>query len=145
MDEKRFGLGVVLYVFNQDLSKVLLLKLDEHKRAKFGADWGNVGGKINIGETSLENCIRESMEEIGVRFEPKDLRLLYVREIPNFFNKIHAVQFVYGTALNEQTHIVLGREPESYRWFDLFNLPNRTLDTKEDFYNARKLFMERGK
>lgn len=137
MDEKRFGLGMVLYVFNQDLSKVLLLKLNEHKRAKFGADWGNVGGKINIGETSLENSIRESGEEIGVRFEPRDLKLLYVKEIPNFFNKVHAVQFVYGTALNEQTPIILGREIESYRWFDLSNLPERTLDTKESYREVR--------
>jgi len=27
MDEKRLGLGTVLYVFSQDLSRVLLLKL----------------------------------------------------------------------------------------------------------------------
>jgi len=66
MDEKRFGLGMVLYVFNQDLSRVLLLKLNEHKRVMFGADWGNVGGKINIGETSLENCIREYKDVIGM-------------------------------------------------------------------------------
>ena len=143
MDEKRFGLGTVLYVFSQDFSRILLLKLNETKRIKFGADWGNVGGKIDLGETSLENCIRESREEIGVRFEPRDLRLLYVKEIPNFFNKVHAVQFVYGTALNEQTPITLGRELESYLWFDLSNLPERTLDTKEDFYNVRKLFMEK--
>ncbi|MCX6749037.1 MAG: NUDIX hydrolase [Candidatus Pacearchaeota archaeon] len=136
MDEKRFGLGTVLYVFSQDLSRVLLLKLNEHKRVKFGADWGNVGGKINLGETSLENCIRESGEEIGVRFEPRDLRLLYVKEIPNFFNKVHAVQFVYGAALDEQTPIILGKELESYRWFDLSKLPERTLDTQEDFYYA---------
>ena len=137
MDEKRFGLGTVLYVFSQNLSRVLLLRLNETKRGRFGADWGNVGGKINIGETSLENCIRESEEEIGVRFEPRDLRLLYVKEIPNFYNKIHAVQFVYGTALNELTQILLGKELESYQWFDLSNLPERTLDTKEDFYHAR--------
>ncbi len=85
----------------------------------------------------MENCIRESGEEIGVRFEPRDLRLLYVKEIPNFFNKVHAVQFVYGTSLDEQTPIILGKELESYRWIDLSNLPDRTLDTKEDFYHAR--------
>jgi len=36
MDEKRFGLGMVLYVFSQDLSRVLLLKLNEHKRVVSG-------------------------------------------------------------------------------------------------------------
>ena len=137
MDEKRFGLGTVLYVFNQNFSKVLLLRLNETKRIKFGADWGNVGGKINLGETSLENCIRESEEEIGIKFKPRDLKLLRVREIPNFFNKIHAVQFVYGAAINDQTPINLGQELESYRWFELPNLPERTLDTKADFYNVQ--------
>ena len=34
MDEKRFGLGNVLYVFSQDLSIFLLLKLNKHKRVK---------------------------------------------------------------------------------------------------------------
>jgi len=137
MDEKRFGLGTILYVFNSDFSKVLLLKLNETKRVRFGADWGNVGGKINIGETSLENCIRESEEEVGIRFKPRDLRLLYVKEIPNFFNKVHAVQFVYGIAIDEQTPINLGQELESYKWFELLNLPERTLDSKEDIYGAR--------
>ena len=136
MDERRFGLGTVLYVFNYGFSKVLLLKLKEAKRSRFGADWGNVGGKISIGETSLENCIREAKEEIGIIFKPRDLKLLDVREIPNFFNKIHAVQFVYGTAINEQTPVVIGSELESYQWFDLSNLPERTLDIKNDFYKA---------
>ena len=143
MNERRFGLGTVLYVFNQDLSKVLLLKLNEKKRSRFGADWGNVGGKINIGETSLENCIRESHEEIGITFNPDNLKLLYVREIPNFFNEIHAVQFVYGTSLKEQTPIVLGSELESYRWHDLSNLPERTLDSLEDFYEAASLLSKK--
>lgn len=137
MNEKRFGLGTVLYIFNQNFSKVLLLRLNETKRVRFGADWGNVGGKINIGETSLENCIRESEEEIGIRFKPRDLKLLYVKEIPNFFNKVHAVQFVYGTAIYEQTPINLGHEVDSYQWFRLPNLPKRTLDTKENFYNVQ--------
>lgn len=139
MDEKRFGLGTVLYVFNQDFSGVLLIRLKEAKRIKFGADWGNVGGKVNLGETSLESCIRESKEEIGVRFKPEDLRLLQVKEIPNFFNKIHAVQFIYGTVINEQTTIYLGQELESYKWFELSNLPDRTLDSREDFYDAQSL------
>jgi ADP-ribose pyrophosphatase YjhB (NUDIX family) len=137
MDEKRFGLGTVLYVFSQDFSKILLLKLNKHKRITFGADWGNVGGKINIGETSLENCIRESEEEIGIKFKPRDLKLLYVKETPNFFNKIHAVQFVYGTTINEKTPINLGHELDLYQWFELSNLPEKKLDTKEDFYNAQ--------
>jgi 8-oxo-dGTP pyrophosphatase MutT (NUDIX family) len=143
MDEKRFGLGMVLYVFNQDLSRILLLKLNEFKRVKFGADWGNVGGKIDVGETSLESCIRESKEEIGVKFEPRDLRLLSVKEIPNFFKKVHAVQFVYGTAMDERKPIILGRELESYQWFDVSNLPERTLDTREDYYCVRNLFFKK--
>jgi hypothetical protein len=38
MDEKRCELGRVFYLFSQDLSKVLLLKLNEQKIAKFDAD-----------------------------------------------------------------------------------------------------------
>lgn len=142
MEEKRFGLGVFLYVFNQNLSKVLLLKLNEIKRKKFNATWGNVGGKINLGETSLETCIREAEEEIGIRFNPEDLKLLYVKEIPYFFNNIHAVQFVYGTSINERMLITISKELKGYQWFGLTNLPERTLDSKEDFYKAHKSFSE---
>lgn len=140
MEEKRFGLGVFLYLFNKDISKVLLLRLNEIKRNKFDATWGNVGGKINHGETSLEACIREAEEEIGVRFSSADLRLLYVKEMPRFFKGIHAVQFVYGTSLEEQRLITPSREVEGYQWFKLDDLPNETLDPEEDFHKARGLF-----
>ncbi len=143
MDRRRFGLGTVLYILNQDLSKVLLLKLKAVKRNIFGADWGNVGGKIDFGETSLENCIREAQEEIGVTFKSENIRLLYVREIPNFFDGIHAVQFIYGTTLDEKTPIILGQELDSFEWFRLSNLPEKTLDTKESFYESARLFKEK--
>ena len=141
MNDKKFGLGVFLYVFSQNLTKVLLLKLNEAKRKKFNATWGNVGGKINLGETSLDACVREAEEEIGIKPDIKETKLLYVREMPNFFNDIHAVQFVYGTTIREQTPIRLGEELESYQWFELNNLPEGTLDPREDFYKACHKFL----
>ena len=141
MNDKKFGLGVFLYVFSQDLTKVLLLKLNEIKRKKFNATWGNVGGKINLGETSLDACVREAEEEIGIQPDIKETKLLYVREIPNFFNGIHAVQFVYGTTIKEQAPIRLGEELESYQWFELNNLPDGTLYPREDFYKACHKFL----
>lgn len=139
MEDKRFGLGVFLYVFNQNLSKVLLLKLNETKRNKFNATWGNVGGKMNFGEMSLETCVRETEEEIGIRFNPEDLKLLYVKEMPDFYKNIHGIQFVYGTSIDEQMPITISKELESYQWFSLTDLPERTLDSKDDYHKAYKL------
>jgi len=53
MVERKFGLGVVVCVFNQDFSKVFLLKRSKEKRNKGGKDWGNPGG--SRGERSQDN------------------------------------------------------------------------------------------
>jgi len=74
MENIRFGLGVFVLIFNKDFSKILLIKRNEEKRNKFGADWGNIGGKIEFRETSAQACAREIKEEIGLNLNPKKLK-----------------------------------------------------------------------
>lgn len=89
MTDRRFGLGVFICVFNRDFSKILLLKRNEEKRKKWGADWGNIGGKIELGETSLKACLREVKEEAGLDLDSQFLKLLFVKESPDFLEEIH--------------------------------------------------------
>ena len=139
MTNKRFGLGVVLYVFNPDVSKILLLELNPTKKAHFKAEWGNVGGKVNLGESSLDCCIRETIEEIGITLQKENIRQLYVSDIPDFSPEVHAVQFVYGTKLSENVPIILSNEHASYRWFSISALPKNMIDSQKETHRITKI------
>lgn len=133
--DKRFGLGVLVCVFNEDFSKILLLKRNAEKRARNGLDWGNVGGRVELGELLLDACAREAKEEIGVDLDKNRLELLEIKETPFMSDKFHAIHFVYATTLKETEDICLNynckNESEEYCWFELQNLPEKTLDPKE--------------
>jgi len=143
-EENRFTLGVFTCIFNKDYSKILLLYRNAKKRARWGADWGNIGGLVEFGETSLQAAIREAYEEIGIKFKPSDLKLIYVKETLNFMPHIQAVHFVYAVTLDENAEIKLNAhtktlESESYKWFPMNELPERMLDKKEDIIKWSKL------
>ena len=145
-DEKmdRFGLGVFVCFFNKDYTKIMLLYRNAEKRAKWGADWGNVGGVVEFGETSVQGAIREIYEEVGLNLQPTELKLISVKETLDFMPHLQAVHFVYSTVINEGTKITLNAhcaklESESYQWFDMNNLPERMLDAKNEVLKWRDL------
>ena len=142
--ENRFGMGTFVCVFNKDYTKIMLLYRNAEKRAKWGADWGNVGGVVEFGETSVQGAIREVFEETGLRLKPENLKLIAIRETLNFMPHLQAIHIVYSTAINEDTPIKLNAhaktlESESYKWFDVDNLPERMLDPKEDILKWRDI------
>ena len=115
-----FGLGVFICIFNKDFSKILLIKRSNEK------NWGNVGGRVELGEKAADACIREAKEEINV--DLKDLKFISFKE--TFFPKVHAIHFVYAAVLDENEPITLNSESEDYGWFGLEDLPDKTLDSK---------------
>ena len=135
MADRKFGLGVLICIFNRDFSKILLLKRNEEKRKKCGADWGNVGGRVELGEMLVDACLREAKEEIGVKLDPKKLKLVDVKESPFLSEISHAIHFVYATIIDEDAEIKLNfkcdHESDCYHWFNLNDLPDKTLDSKE--------------
>jgi 8-oxo-dGTP diphosphatase len=139
MEERRFGIGVLISIFNKDLSKILLIKRNEEKRNKNKADWGSVGGRVDLGEKLLDACIREAREEIGIALNPEKLRLIHIKETPYLTDIFHAIHFIYATILDETENIIINHESEEYRWFNLDELPNSTLDTKEDLLKLNTL------
>lgn len=139
MENRKFGLGVIICIFNRDFSKILLLKRNEEKRNKNKADWGNIGGRVELGEKLIDACIREAREEIGVTLKPEKLKLIEIKETPYLTDIFHAIHFVYVTSIDENTNIIVNHESESYEWFDMKNLPNRMIDSKKDILNWWKI------
>src|SRR3989344_9012106 len=150
MENRKFGLGVIVCIFNRDFSKILLLKRNEEKRNRNKADWGNVGGRVELGEKLIDACLREAKEELGVDLNPKKLKLIEVKETPYLTDIFHAIHFVYAGIFNENEKIILNfngeLESDEYKWFNLKELPDKTLDTKEDLIKlslvAKKKFLE---
>jgi len=149
MADRLFSLGVILCVLNKDFSKILLLKRNEEKRKRNKADWGNVGGIVEFGETLINACTREAEEEIGVKLNHQKIKLIELKEAPFFNEKYHAIWFVYATIMDEKEEINLNKESEGHSWFSFNNLPDKTLDPKEDLIKwskiAQKELSENGK
>lgn len=144
MTDKKFGLGVFVCIFNKDFSKILLLKRNEEKRKKHGADWGNIGGKMEFGELSKDACLREAREEIGIEIDPEKLKLIEVKEKPDHYPGWHSIYFVYSIVIDETCPVCVNEESDECKWFPIDNLPESMLDSKEDVIKwsilARKAF-----
>jgi ADP-ribose pyrophosphatase YjhB (NUDIX family) len=145
-NERKFGLGVIVFIFNRDFSKILLLKRNKSKRELNKADWGNPGGRVEWGEKLTEACVREVKEESDIDLDPKQLKLLNIKEITKnpIAPTVHFLQFIYATKIDEKEKAKINEESEEYGWFNLKNLPDKTLDSKEDIikiaYKAKKEF-----
>ncbi|MEK6913254.1 MAG: NUDIX hydrolase [Nanoarchaeota archaeon] len=134
MENNKFGLGVIVCIFNRDFSKIFLLKRNKVKRDLNKADWGNPGGRVEWGEKLVEACVREVKEESGIDLDSKQLKLLEIKEITEnpIAPAVHFLQFIYAARIDPIDEIILNEESEEYGWFNLRELPNRTLDSKED-------------
>jgi 8-oxo-dGTP pyrophosphatase MutT (NUDIX family) len=140
----KFGFATFVYLFNKDFSKILLIKRNREKREKYGADWGNIGGKIELGEVSIQACLREAKEEAGLQLDPKKTKLVDVKEIIHEETGEYAIHFRYSAILDEHVSLTLNNESESYKWFDISDLPNNMFESKEEIFQmmnvAKKLF-----
>ena len=139
MVERKFGLGVVICIFNKDFSKILLLKRNEEKRKKYKADWGNVGGRVELGEKLIDACLREAREEIGINLNSKNLKFLEIDENPYLTEIFHSIHFIYATTLDEDERIEINYGSDEYNWFKLDNLPKSMIDKPEKIRRFAKL------
>lgn len=145
MEKTKFGLGVFVCIFNKNFSKILLVKRNKEKREKIGLDWGNIGGRIELGEYSIDACIREAREEICVNLDREKLKLIDIVENPNndIFKEWHVLHFVYAAVLDENTKFCLNEESEEIKWFDLNKIPDKTIDRRDSLKKWASLAMEK--
>lgn len=115
--------------------KILLAKrgtFQGRPMLEFGK-WGLPGGFLDRGETTGEGCIREVMEELGLKIN--NLKLIHIVDIPNRRNdeERQNVNFVYTAELEEST-LVENEEVTEVKWFDINNLPSKE-EIAFDFYD----------
>ena len=89
IERSRFSVRAVAVILDRDEKRVLI------HRAVTDDFWALPGGRLEIGETSIEGLIREMREELGVEVEVD--RLLWIAE--EFFDFLdlawHGIAFYY--------------------------------------------------
>ncbi|MDO8647857.1 MAG: NUDIX hydrolase [Candidatus Diapherotrites archaeon] len=116
IESKKHKDAILVFIFNEDFSKVLML--DRVK--KFGFDWGFMVGKAEKGEKTHETANREVFEELGL----KGLK----------FNKIKVVEYktdnqkwshhYFLAQIQKSTRIKFQKsEVHQIKWFSLDKLP----------------------
>lgn len=137
----KFGLGVSLAIFNSNLSKILLLKRNEAKRKKWGVDWGNIGGGIEPREFSLDAAIREAREETCLNIDKSRVKLMEIKELPDFTKEHHGIHFAYAASIDENTPLKINQESDCFCWFNIDELPDRMFDSKETILKWKNKFL----
>ncbi len=108
------------FIFNEDLSQVLLIK-------KTHPDWqkgklNGVGGKIEPEEKSLECIVREVIEETGCKTNPESW--IYFAKIKG---SEHSVDF-YAHVHKESTDTFVSLTDEKISWFKSDKLPDHVIE-----------------
>ena len=111
--------GVKILLKNKE-GKYLILRRSENKYPEVGSKWDIAGGRINIGETLIDNLKREVVEETKLEIisEPK---LIYAQDILKIEGK-HIVRLTYIG--NSNGEVILSEEHDEYKWVTLFELEN---------------------
>lgn len=69
----------------------LLITLRSPEKESWPNHWENTGGAVQAGETSLEGCVRELMEETGISAAASELTLINEHRGRNAFFDTYAI------------------------------------------------------
>jgi len=108
--------AILVFIFNEDFSKILML--DRVK--KFGFDWGFMVGKVEHGEGIIEAANREVFEELGIKglkFNPIKI-VEHGKDSKPYFHHYFLAQIPESTEINFQKS-----EVKQVKWFKLDELP----------------------
>ncbi len=107
--------GVKILLKNKE-GQYLILKRSAEKYPETGSDrWDIVGGRINPGNTLIDNLKREIKEETGLELteEPK---LIYAQDILRVPGK-HVVRLTYVGGIDGE--VILSDEHDDHKWLTL--------------------------
>ena len=111
--------GVKILLKNKE-DKYLIVQRSDKKYPEVGPKWDIVGGRINAGETLIDNLKREVMEETGLEItgEPE---LIFAQDILKIEGK-HTVRLTYIG--NTHGEVILSDEHVDHKWLTLSELSN---------------------
>ena len=105
---------VVGVIIINNKNEILLQKHSRNKKMNPGK-WGICGGKINLGENSIEAGIRETMEEISVRLNKEEFKFLNMTTS----DKGHFTVYYVRKDIDIDKCILQKEEVEELRYFKM--------------------------
>ena len=149
MAEQKIGVGFGVMIMKG--RKVLLgLRNEDAVKASSAlhgeGTWTMPGGKLHFGETHLDGCVREVMEETGAKIDKSKLRLISLAN--DIMPDVHFVTagFLYEGDFSD-ANVMEPDEIVEWRWFDLDKLPTKIFSASQkvlDNYSAGTIYGERG-
>lgn len=119
-DNQKFNYRVAILPYNNN-NQVLLQKVENEEYLSL------IGGRVKLGESTINALIREVQEELGFRINQKKLNLVYICE--NFFRikdkDIHELLFIYKYNLDSNiSYRITDKENVVAEWYEIENLKN---------------------
>ena len=126
--------GIIYQLLENDNNEILLQKRSRLKRAN-PSKWGICGGKVDLGETQLDAGVRETLEEIGVFLDKKDLKFLSM----DTNEKAHFTVYYVRKNVNINECKLQEEELEEVKYFKIEELQYLDNEGFEWLENLRKV------
>ncbi len=104
---------VVIMLFNEDYSRVLLVK---RRKNPYKDCWNGIGGKIEVGETPVVAAVRECLEETKIFISKPKLLVTYLYPENNTANSNTELNILYDST---EEVVVEDNEEGHYEWKDV--------------------------
>ena len=128
-------ISVVGVVIINENNEFLLQKRSNFKKINPGK-WGICGGKVEIGETTLDAGIRETFEEIGIALNKSELKFLSTAKN----EKAHFTVYYVRKNVDINKCKIQEDELEELRYFKIEELENLDNEGFEWLENLKKLY-----
>ena len=128
-------ISVVGVVIINENNEILLQKRSKCKKVNPGK-WGICGGKVEIGETTLDAGIRETFEEIGTALNKSELKFLSTAKN----EKAHFTVYYARKNVDINKCKIQEDELEEVRYFKIEELENLDNEGFEWLENLKKLY-----
>ena len=128
-------ISVVGVVIINENNEILLQKRSKFKKINPNK-WGICGGKVEIGETTLDAGIRETFEEIGIALNKSELKFLSTAKN----EKAHFTVYYVRKNVDINKCKIREDELEELRYFKIEELENLDNEGFEWLENLKKLY-----
>ena len=118
----------IIPFYLQDGTLFVLLGQRGRKSKAFANSWALVGGFLDPGTESLEQCAaRELKEETGVEVSPMSMKLVTVQSSPNRDPRGQIVDTVWSTVLQSEPPSAAADDLQAVAWYSLSEALNMDL------------------